>query len=258
MTPYDFVLETVKKAGVLLLEEQKKGFTVATKGSNPRDIVTSIDVAVNTFIVEEIKKNFPDHSIYSEEGGGVETTSTFQWVIDPIDGTANFSRSIPHFAVCIGLLENNVPIVGAVFNPVTQELFSFKKGGGAFLNGVPIHVSSITELSKSHVLMRAGRNPDNWDWGGEAYKRLLAHASKTNNFAGSALDICFLAAGRVEAVVYGNLNTMEIATAFGMLYEAGGVASDAHGNPVPYSTQSRKLFAANSQHILNEVRALLG
>jgi myo-inositol-1(or 4)-monophosphatase len=179
-------------------------------------------------------------------------------VIDPIDGTSNFSRGIPHFAVCIGLLENNVPVVGAVFNPVTQELFSFKKGSGAFLNGAPIQVSSITELAQSHVFLRAGRNPENWDWGGEAYKKLLAHANKTNSFAGSALDLCFIAAGRIEAVIYGNLNTMDVASAFGILKEAGGVAAGADGGEITFTTKPHKWFAANNSKILDEVRTLLG
>lgn len=242
----------------MVLQKRDEALEVSFKGGNPRDVVTSVDLAVNDFIVEEIKKAFPEHGVYSEEGGGAVSKSDYQWVIDPIDGTANFSRGIPHFAVCIGLLERGVPIAGAVYNPVTQELFSFKKDAGAFLNGKPIRVSIITELAQSHVFLRAGRNPDNWEWGGESYKKLLAHANKTNSFAGSALDVCFIAAGRVEAVIYGNLSTIDIASAFGILKEAGGVAAEAGGSEIAFSTKPQKWFAANNRKMLDEVRTLLG
>lgn len=242
----------------MVMQKRAEAFNVSIKGGNPRNVVTSVDLAINEFIVGEIRKAFPGHGIYSEEGGGVESSSEQMWVIDPIDGTANFSRAIPHFAVCIGLLEKGVPVVGAVYNPVTQELFSFKKGEGAFLNSESIHVSSITELAQSHVFLRAGRNPDNWEWGGEAYKKLLSHANKTGSFAGSALDLCFIAAGRIEAVIYGNLNTMDVASAFGILKEAGGVASGGDGSDIAFSAKPYKWFAANNKKILEEVRTLLG
>ena len=258
MDPYDFILTTIKSAGDMVMQLRGEVFETSFKGGNPRDIVTSVDIKVNDFLVGEIKKTFPEHGVYSEEGGGSSSANEYQWAIDPIDGSANFSRGIPHFAVCIGLLQNGIPVAGGVYNPITQELFSFKKGGGAFLNGKPIRVSSITELAKSHVFLHAGRKKELWDWGGESYKKLLARANKTSNLASSSLDLCFIAAGRIEAVIYGTLNTIDIAAAFGLLEEAGGVAIEADGKPVTFSTEPRKWFAANNKKIVDEVRVLLG
>lgn len=257
MDKYEFIIDTIKEAGELLLNSREKGFEVVSKGGDSRDIVTNIDNEVNEFIIEKIKESFPGHSIYSEEGGGVEDKSEYQWTIDPIDGTANFSRGIPHFAVCIGLLNKNVPVAGAVYNPATGELFSFNKSRGAFLNGTPIYTSKIEELSKAHVFFHTGRKEELRDWGGEAYKKLLGSARKTNNFASSSLDTCFVASGKIEASVYGTLSTLDISSAIGILIEAGGALSDKDGVQLEFSKSPQKIYMANNEIMLHKVRNLL-
>ena len=177
MDPYDFILEAVREAGALAMRLREEVFETTSKGGDPRDLVTSVDIAVNNFLTEKIAKVFPNDAIYSEESSVAPAAAERLWVIDPIDGTANFSRHIPHFAVCVALLEGGIPLASGVYNPATQEFFSFKKGRGAFLNGKPIHVSAITELSKAHVFLHAGRKPEMQAWGGESYRRLLASAS---------------------------------------------------------------------------------
>ena len=258
MEPYDFILDAVQKAGDILLRSRDRGFEVAQKGDDPRDIVTSVDTEINEFLIGILKKEFPNDSIYSEEGGTVEGRSAKTWVIDPIDGSANFSRAIPHYAVCLGSLERDTPIMGAVYNPITKELFSFKKGEGAYLNGAPIRVSAITDPSKAHVFLHAGRKPEMWGWGGEAYTRLLRQVNKTKNFSGSALDACFVAAGRIEANIYGTLtNIIDLSPALGILLEAGGVLSDEKGDPISSTVSVKKLYMANNREILDAIRTLL-
>ena len=258
MDPYGFILQKIQEAGELVLAARARGFDVAAKGGNARDIVTSTDNEVNAFLVGEIQKAFPSHRIYSEEGSDVVEGSDEQWVIDPIDGSSNFSRGIPHFSVCLGMLKGGMPLVGAVFNPITRELFSFKKGGGAFLNGKPIRVSTVRELAQAQVVFSPGsRKPELWDWAAASYRKLLEHSLKRGMYGSSALDICFVAAGRADAGVYGTLSTLDIAAAIGILYEAGGSASDAAGNPLVFSTQSQKVFMANSPSMLEQIRPLL-
>lgn len=256
MEPYDFIVATVREAGELLLKLRDEGFTAAHKGSDPRDIVTSVDFAVNNFIIGKIKQEFPADAIYSEEGGGSDSGKDM-WAIDPIDGSSNFALSIPHYAVCIARLTAGVPDTGAVFNPVTDELFSFKKGGGAFLNSRPISVSRISDLKEASVFLHAGRKPELWDWGGESYTKLLSAAKKTSNYGGSALDACFVAAGRIEANIYGRLTTMDIAAAIGILLEAGGRAVNEKGEPVAYSTEPQKVLMSNNETIEKELLKLL-
>ncbi len=258
MDPYDFILQKVAEAGELVMRLKGEVFATHSKGGDPRDIVTSVDMSVSKFLIEEIRNMFPGDSIYSEEGGGVEHEGGRLWVIDPIDGTANFSRNIPHFSVCVGFLEGGVPSAGGVYNPATKELFSFKKGAGAFLNGERIHTSPIADLSQAHVFFHAGRKKELWDWGGESYRKLLANANKTKNFSGFALDTCFVAAGRIEANIYGALTqTLDLAPALGILAEAGGVASDERGGQVVFPSSVQKLYMANNGTMLESVRSLL-
>jgi len=258
MNCYDFIIKTIQDAGELALMCSKEAFMVTAKNNDTRDIVTAVDIAVNDFLVDALKKEFPTYGIYSEEGSSETEAGEYMWAIDPIDGSSNFARHIPHFAICVGLLHKGVPVLGVVYNPVTRELFSFKKGEGAYLNGKRIEVSKITDLKDSSILLHAGRKPELWQWGGESYTKLLEHAKKTTNLGGSALDACFVAAGRVEANIYGRLSTMDIASAFGILYEAGGVAVGVDGKPATLSTEPKKIFMANNQKVANKLVGLLG
>ena len=257
MDHYEFCMELIKDAGALLLEMRERNFDVDTKGFDVRDIVTTVDKALNDLMIGKIRSRFPEHAIYSEEGGGNASSSEYVWVIDPIDGTANFSRGIPHYSIVVGLLKKGEPALGAVHNPVTRELYSFKKGRGVWLNDRPICVSSISELEGSSIFFHAGRKLEVRDWGGESYRRLLGSVKKTSNFSGSALDICFVAAGRIEGVVYGTLTTKDIATAIGILIEAGGVVCDASGAPITFSTEPQKVYVANSQKLCADLIELL-
>lgn len=258
MELYDFVIALVKDAGEILLRQSKEEFVVTMKNNDPRDIVTAVDITVNDFLVNTLKKEFPLYDIYSEEGSNEIEAGEYMWTIDPIDGSSNFARHIPHFAICVGLLHKGVPILGAVYNPVTRELFSFKKGDGAYLNSERIEVSKVIDLKDSYVLLHAGRKPELWQWGGEGYTKLLANVKKTGNLGGSALDACFVAAGRVEGNVYGRLSAMDIASALGILFEAGGVAVAMDGKPITLSKEPQKVFMANSRKVADELRALLG
>lgn len=257
MEPYEFLIKTIKKSGKLLLEKKDAGFETLSKGGDPRDMITSVDTAVNVFLITEIKRKYPDHNIYSEESGGNENASEYRWTVDPIDGSANFSRHIPHFAITVGLLCKGEPLLGAVYNPATRELFSFKKDEGAFLNGGRIFVSKITELSKAHVFFHAGRKAELREWGGRSYAALLEHAKKTENFAGSSLDACFVAAGRIEANIYGTLSTLDIAPALGILKEAGGIVTNENGNEISYAKEPQKIFMTNNREILEQIRKIL-
>ena len=257
MNEHDFVVGAVREAGELLMRLRIEHFETLSKGKDPRDIVTSVDLAVNKLLIEKIKDAFPHDAIYSEEGGGDVLAAPRLWTIDPIDGSSNFSRGIPHFSICLALLEAGIPMTGAVYNPVTNELFSFKRGGGAFLNGAPVRVSEVGELKDAFVLLHAGRKKELQEWGGQAYTELLKHAKKTSNLAGSALDMCFVAAGRIEADIYGTASLLDIAAAVGILHEAGGVIVGADGAELPLVAEPALMIAANSRSIADAVRVLL-
>lgn len=253
MKEYDFIIKTVHEAGELLLKKTKGGFKVGMKGDDPRNIVTEVDLEISDYIAREIKKKFPLHGIYSEEGLDVENEREYVWTIDPIDGTSNFVRGIPHYSICIGLLRNNIPVTGAVYNPVTKELFSFKKGEGAFFNKKKIRVSAETELSKAGVFFHGGRKIELRKWGGKVYEQLLENALKTSNFASSALDTCYVACGRIEASIYGQFTSFDISCAIGILLEAGGLVADKDGRELKLSKTPQIVVIANNSKIKNQI-----
>ena len=253
---YKFIISTTQKAGELLLAAASKNIDIKSKNHDPRNVVTNVDIEIGNFISDRISKSFANETVYSEESPHVDISSGSFWSIDPIDGTACFSRDIPHFAIVIAYVEKCVPIVGAVYNPVTQELFGFQKGKGAFLNAQPVQVSKIKKLALAHVFLRVGRNEELWDWGASVYRFLLGHANKTANFGSSALDMCFVGAGRVEACIYGNLTAIDAVAAIGFVREAGGLVVSRDGadiTPLTF-TDRQTVVAVNNTEILRALR----
>ena len=250
---YPFILQTIQEAGVLLLSLRQEKFEVSTKGGDPRDLVTTVDLAIDNFIKSKIKEKFGDESIYSEESKEqINPVGSF-WSIDPIDGTSNFVRGIPHFAVCLTYLNGYEPLMGAVYNPVTKDLFSFQKGSGAFLNSRKIFVSTISRINDAYVLLHIGRREELRDWGIKLQCFLLGAAKKNINLGSSALDLCFLAAGRVDAVIYGSLTTLDVAVALGLVREAGGEIYTLQGKPVSLSSKPQTILASTSRVLFEEI-----
>jgi len=248
---YDFILGLVKEAGWKLQEYVSKDLEVSFKNNNPLDLVTKADIEISEFLSTRIREGFAGETIYSEEVSEVDISSGSYWSLDPIDGTTNFSRHIPHYAVVVAYIDKGVSVVGALYNPKTDELYSFEKGKGAYLNGKPIKVSNISKLEESYVLLRAGRNKDLWDWGAESYKFLLQSGVKCANLGSSGLDTCYVASGRVEANIYGTLTTIDIAAAIGLLKEAGGILVGKNGQIVEnLSKDKQQIIAVNNEEIL--------
>lgn len=248
---YSFITSVLKAAGQRVLIALQANVTVDIKNNDRREIVTNVDVEVSEFITKAIQNQYPGEIIYSEEAPNVDVSAGSYWSIDPIDGTACFSRNIPHYAVVMAYVESGIPVAGGVYNPQTRELYSFNKGQGTFLNDQPVQVSTITDLNQAHVFLRVGRNPEQWLWGLNAYRYLLEHANKTANFGSSALDMCFVGAGRIEASIYGNLTSIDIAAAIGFVREAGGLIVGQDGqNITKLSLDKQPIIAVNNHQIL--------
>ncbi len=259
MNHYDFAVDLARRAGAILKISYEGNVEVSHKGTDERNLVTNTDIEISDFLEHEISENFADHHIYSEEGeeSKKNMTSPWEWVLDPIDGTSNFSRSIPHFAVCIGLLYGGVPVVGVVYNPITDELFSFEKDKGVFLNQTPIKASSITLPKDAFALFRIGRKESSWNWGLATERDFLREVKKISNFGSSGLDLCFLSAGRVDIVVYGTLSTRDIAGAIGILRASGGEIYTVHGIPAEITTKSQLVVATATRELFENIRPFL-
>lgn len=212
------------KAGKIAIEyfRHRNKMHVANK-FNDSDLVTIADKACDSYIREYITAHYPHHSILSEELGSTVGTEGWRWVIDPIDGTTNFYSGIPFWAISIGLELNGIKQFGAVYMPATKELFSAQKGLGAHLNGEPIHVSSETELSRCVIStgfpIDKNINPDN---NLDNFSAIMPRVRGIRRLGSSASDLCYVAAGFLDAYWELNLHEWDVNAASLIVEEAGG------------------------------------
>lgn len=223
-------MEIAREAGALVAEyfEQRIGYQM--KGEF--DLVTEADKASEKLIVERLIKHFPSHSIVAEEGGGHESPSEYRWYVDPLDGTTNFAHGFPMFNVTLGLERAGEMIAGCVFDPVHNEMFSAERGSGAWLNGKPIHVSSVSRLDDSLVATGFPSRKRHRDINVHFFYQLAMFTHGVRRPGAAALDLAYVASGRTEAFWEFKLNPWDMAAGILLVTEAGGKVSDMHGQPV--------------------------
>lgn len=231
-------INAAKEAAKISLEQFEKFKDVSYKAGE--EIVTDVDIKAERKIREILKKRFPEHNILAEEEGKESPTSSdYLWIIDPIDGTVNYSRGIKLYGISIALAKNKGVILGVVYNPITEELFTAEKEKGAFLNGQPIQVSGTEELSKSVVYTT------------ELFKtkdivNLLF--DKIKNFrvtSSSAYETCLVACGRTDGFIKVTTHPWGFAAACLIVEEAGGKVTDFDGNK--WNIDSTKLLITNGK-----------
>jgi myo-inositol-1(or 4)-monophosphatase len=142
-------IDIAREAGALLADYLERNIGFELKGEF--DLVTAADRASEKLVVERLRAHFPSHDIVAEEGGGHSSGAEYTWYVDPLDGTTNFAHGFPAFNVTLGLERAGELIAGVVFDPLRQECFNTERGGGAWLNGQRIHVSSVERLEDSLV-----------------------------------------------------------------------------------------------------------
>lgn len=219
--------------------------SVVKQKSTYWDLVTEADLASEAYILKSIKEEFPDHTILSEEAGLIQHQgSTHQWFIDPLDGTTNFTHQYPMFAVSMGLVINQVPALGIVYNPISEELFVASKGKGATLNGKPIHVSKIDTLERS--LLATGFAYDRKETSENNYAEFchITNMSQGVRRGGSAaLDLAFVAAGRLDGYWERGLKPWDTAAGILLVQEAGGLCTSYEGGTI--DLPSGRILATN-------------
>ncbi len=207
-------------AGTILRDGYSKEHTVHYKGTI--DLVTEIDHASEAFLIGEIQSHFPDSHIIAEESGETAGENEGVWFIDPLDGTVNYAHHIPVFCVCIAYAVKGLVSLGAVYDPLRDEMFTAERGKGAFLNGKPIHASETTELQK--CLLVTGFPYDTWDTKLDNFKYFERLAKKTQGvrrLGSAALDGCYVASGRFDGFWEFALRPWDIAAA-GLIAEEAG------------------------------------
>jgi myo-inositol-1(or 4)-monophosphatase len=203
------------------------------------DLVTEFDKRSEELILSFLQQEFPDHSILAEESGRNETISEYQWLIDPLDGTTNFAHGIPIFSVSIGLLKNNVPLVGVVYDPFRDEMFSAELGHGATLNNEPIQVSSRADLGQAVISTGfpydVRTNPRN---NLAQFAQFQLRTQAVRHLGSAALDCTWTAMGRLDGYWEFGVQPWDIGAGALIVLEAGGRITFVDGNENFLSTAS--------------------
>lgn len=196
------------------------------------DMVTRFDRESEAMIIAGLRDARPDDSIIGEEGGGHRGTSGIEWHVDPIDGTTSFMYGLPTWCVSIGAQDANGPVVGAVYLPDLDELFAAERGGGATLNGRAISCSSLTDISKALVATGFSYTPSHRTVQSRRITEFIHRIRDVRRMGAAAVDICFVACGRVDAYFEENLHSWDVLAAELIAREAGARSGDFHGGPM--------------------------
>jgi len=197
--------------------------------STPTDPVTEFDRAAEALIVDRLRSARPDDSIVGEEGAEHAGTSGLEWHIDPIDGTANFVYDLPAWCTSVAVVDEHGPLAGAVYVPVTDELFSAARGHGATRNGEPICCSSASQLSMALIGTGFNYSPMIRAMQARRLAVLLPEVRDVRRFGSAALDLCMVACGRLDAYFEEHLNSWDLAAGVLIASEAGAITSNFHG-----------------------------
>lgn len=213
----------------------------------PGDLVTIADRTAEVAILKVLRRHFPAHDILAEESGHLkQTNSPYLWAIDPLDGTTNYAHSYPGFAVSIGLLIDGVPEVGAIFDPVRQELFRGATGLGATLNRVPIRVSTTPTLTKSLLVTGFAYDRTTQPDTNYAEFSYLTHLTQGVRRSGAAsLDLAYVACGRLDGYWERGLSPWDMVGGVAIVREAGGRVTAYDGSP--FDVQSGRIVATNDR-----------
>jgi myo-inositol-1(or 4)-monophosphatase len=231
-----------REAGKVLKQHYGQEKKIEFKGEI--DLVTEVDKKSEKIVVEILKGAFPDHSILAEEGSNSHKTSGYKWIIDPLDGTTNYAHDYPFFCVSIGLEKDGEIVGGVVYQPLWDELFVAEKGAGAFLNDQKIRVSKVDHLRRA--LVTTGFPYDLNKIPPEAFqyfKNFLNTSQAVRRDGSAALDMCYLAMGRLDGFWEESLKPWDTAAGLIIVRESGGMVTNFQSDS--YSIYEREILASN-------------
>ncbi len=231
----DSAIEAAQAAGGLLRAHFGRPLTV--DANEAHDIKLELDRRSQTLIETLVLERFPAHAIYGEEGVRGDPDSPFHWIIDPIDGTVNFFYGIPHFAVSIALRHSGKIVAGVIYDPMRDELWAVEDGGVPTLNGLPVTVSTRTELSEAVLSVGVAKTIDSINRGLPLFERMARSAKKCRMMGSASLDIAYVACGRLDAYIESTISLWDVAAGLLLVERAGGtVVLEPHANaPEKYS-----------------------
>jgi myo-inositol-1(or 4)-monophosphatase len=235
--------EAARAAGAIQLEGYRRPLEVATKKSF-MDLVTEVDTACEAEVARRILQRFPDHQILAEEGTTGGNHPDFRWIIDPLDGTTNYFHRYPFFSVSIGVEYQGQIVAGVVYDALHEELFYATAGGGAFLNGVPVHVSEVPALNKGLLCTGFPGDQSGNQKVLAAWERISLKCHGIRRDGSAALDLCYVACGRLDGF-WERLNAWDMAAGALMVREAGGTVTNFQGGA--FDLYRREIVASNGR-----------
>ena len=222
--------QLARAAGDMALAGRKSGIVTATTKSSPTDMVTQYDKASEDMITAGLRELRPDDGIVGEEGASRDGTSGITWHIDPIDGTSNFYFDIPMWAVSIGAVDDNGPIAGAVYAPALGDMFTAARGEGATLNGNRISVRENTVLSDALVCTGFSYHVSQREAHARRVATMVGQIRDIRRFGAAAIDLCFVACGRLDAYFEEHLNSWDLIAGHVIATEAGALVTNYSGD----------------------------
>ena len=246
--------EAAREAGSYIFDHLGKIKEVSYK-SGINDLVTDVDKASEAMIIKKIKIWFPGHSFLAEESGkSSRGESEIIWVIDPLDGTVNYSHGFPFFCVSIGLMMEGEIKLGVVYDPVRKEMFSAEKMKGAFLNDDRMKVTETDKLESSLIATGFAYSAEKRQANLELFERIISRAQAVRRPGAAALDLCYVASGRLDGFWELNLSPWDTAAGQLIVTEAGGKVSMMDGSC--YDIYKKDILATNGK-IHDEMSAIL-
>ncbi|MEO7653813.1 MAG: inositol monophosphatase family protein [Bryobacteraceae bacterium] len=234
-------IDIARESGALLAGYFERRVAFELKGEF--DLVTEADRASERLVVERLRGHFPSHGIMAEEGGGVQGSSGYRWYVDPLDGTTNFAHSFPVYNVTLALECDGEMVVGVVFDPTRQEMFTAERGSGSYLNNRRIRVSAAKTLEESLVATGFPSRRRHQNINIHFYHQMAMATHGVRRAGSAAIDLAYVASGRLDAFWEFGLKPWDMAAGTLLVTEAGGRCSDMHG--AKYGVDEPHLLADN-------------
>ena len=227
----NIAVRAARRAGSVINRAALEGGALEVRAKQRNDFVTKVDHAAEAAIIETVRKAYPDHAVLAEESGATPGQAEYQWIIDPLDGTTNFIHGFPQYCVSIAIRHRDALTHGVIYDPVKNELFTASKGRGAFLNDRRIRVSKCARLGDA--LVGTGfpfREVQRIELYTRQLKTIMQTAAGIRRAGAAALDLAYVACGRLDAFWEMGLSAWDMAAGALMILEAGGLVSDLRGD----------------------------
>lgn len=244
MKEKELIESLARKSGDTLMKNFRQDWSLLKKRSPAKEATTIYDKEVDRLIIEEIKRYYPRHSLLTEESGFLQGDPDWLWIVDSLDGTGDFADFNPFFSVCLALMHQSELLLGVIYAPAINEFYFAEKGQGAYLNGVKIQVSDVSDLSQSYIFYCEGGERNRERTGGllqKVYPRVI----DIRKLGSAGLETAWVAMGKGEAYFTTRIDPWDVAPGVLLVQEAGGKVSDFQGNP--WKPQTSDLLFSNKK-----------